>query len=755
MLGAGPPSESLEQGLAAAERRVQQAVADPASRPPGEAGAGAAASGEVSQPGLPLASTGSPSATTEQLSSGGQSSGHEGEDEPGGDTGRGPEFQPAAAASSGKLVVRSREQFMRVWKRFMLSRNLDASPPLFHRAAMDVFKLFRAVYKQGGHDEVVRQKGWARIGRMFNPPSSMTDLSFQTKKIYATKLLEFEKAYRAGEVAAEIALEGPAASPEAGAKPAAAKKKRPTPKPEPARPTPPASAAALPAWDVSEGRQTRGQQRLQEEAETEAAAAAATVAAAAVAAVTAGERPQQAEQAHVGALMPVPMQVDQQQLRQEQGLTPPGLAGEAAPPVASPQPAPLPRPPSRARSHSRASAGARPARPAGSARAASSSKAARGAAAAAEMAQQAGAAAVMEVEQMPPALPALMPSLSMPSTAAPEASQQTVGAGAAEAAVAEPPVRPPSRQRPPRAPRAARLRTTQPEGAESGGAMVGRRIGIWWDGDALFYYGTVIGYDSLTQLHTVQYDDGQEEELALAYEHWVFADGRQQGRPAPGPLALMGSWDLGPAEEGPGGPQGQPAKRARTEELLGSTAGGVATGLQAALFGQQPAGSAAAQPVPLLASPAQPAAGASGSLLPVAGPPTSQATMQQNLPGGFALNLLAPGVPLPPPSPAAPLPPPKLVASGRNYRVFTASLPPAGFELFMLLPGLSIDEVSVRCWSSGLVLIKADPRPRRQPSSAAAELAAGIQLPSCVETRSAQAQFTAVGQLYVRINTQE
>lgn len=35
---------------------------------------------------------------------------------------------------------------------------------------MDLFKLFRAVYRQGGHDEVVRQKGWGEA-----PPATKGD----------------------------------------------------------------------------------------------------------------------------------------------------------------------------------------------------------------------------------------------------------------------------------------------------------------------------------------------------------------------------------------------------------------------------------------------------------------------------------------------------------------------------------------------------------------------------------------------------
>lgn len=175
-------------------------------------------------------------------------------------------------------------------------------------------------------------------------------------------------------------------------------------------------------------------------------------------------------------------------------------------------------------------------------------------------------------------------------------------------------------------------------------------------------------------MHTVLYDDGDEEELALAFEHWVFADGRQQGQPAQQPLALMGSRDLGPAQEG------QPAKKARTGEAAGGAGG--ADELQAALLAQAPGGAALQ---PLLPGLERRMSSGSGDQLPFAAPPASRAATPQ-LPGAFPLYPLA----TPPPAP----PPPKLVASGRNYRAFTSSSLPAGFELFMLLPGMSIDEAS-------------------------------------------------------------
>jgi hypothetical protein len=46
----------------------------------------------------------------------------------------------------------------------------------------------------------------------------------------------------------------------------------------------------------------------------------------------------------------------------------------------------------------------------------------------------------------------------------------------------------------------------------------GRRIEIWWGGDACYYRGTVTGYSITTRRHTVRYDDGQSEKILLDQE---------------------------------------------------------------------------------------------------------------------------------------------------------------------------------------------------------------------------------------------
>lgn len=71
--------------------------------------------------------------------------------------------------------------------------------PASSRLEVDLAKLFVQVLHNGGSGEVTLRKFWAMIGRTFNPPPQMTDLSFKTKNIFVSKLLPLEEAYAAGE----------------------------------------------------------------------------------------------------------------------------------------------------------------------------------------------------------------------------------------------------------------------------------------------------------------------------------------------------------------------------------------------------------------------------------------------------------------------------------------------------------------------------------------------------------------------------
>ena len=44
----------------------------------------------------------------------------------------------------------------------------------------------------------------------------------------------------------------------------------------------------------------------------------------------------------------------------------------------------------------------------------------------------------------------------------------------------------------------------------------GKRIEVWWEGDNVYYRGTIFEYSKNTDKHTVYYDDGEKEKVSLA-----------------------------------------------------------------------------------------------------------------------------------------------------------------------------------------------------------------------------------------------
>lgn len=57
-----------------------------------------------------------------------------------------------------------------------------------------------------------------------------------------------------------------------------------------------------------------------------------------------------------------------------------------------------------------------------------------------------------------------------------------------------------------------------------GEALYGRRIGIWWVDDQLFYFGNVGDYDATSRCHRIAYQDNEWEFVNLGSEIVLFAD---------------------------------------------------------------------------------------------------------------------------------------------------------------------------------------------------------------------------------------
>lgn len=68
------------------------------------------------------------------------------------------------------------------------------------RMSVSMLRLFSSVLDAGGSEDVTRKKRWAAIGRQFNPPANMTDLSYRTKQIFISNLHDLEVAFAAGKV---------------------------------------------------------------------------------------------------------------------------------------------------------------------------------------------------------------------------------------------------------------------------------------------------------------------------------------------------------------------------------------------------------------------------------------------------------------------------------------------------------------------------------------------------------------------------
>ncbi|XP_020265416.1 AT-rich interactive domain-containing protein 5-like isoform X2 [Asparagus officinalis] len=95
--------------------------------------------------------------------------------------------------------------FMIELENFHKERSLEFKPPKFYGEGLNCLKLWRAVTRLGGYDQVTSCKLWRQVGESFKPPKTCTTVSWSFRCFYEKALLEYEKhKIRTGELRVPI-----------------------------------------------------------------------------------------------------------------------------------------------------------------------------------------------------------------------------------------------------------------------------------------------------------------------------------------------------------------------------------------------------------------------------------------------------------------------------------------------------------------------------------------------------------------------
>eukprot|EP01025_Chloroclados_australasicus_P008426 TRINITY_DN1298_c0_g1_i3.p1 TRINITY_DN1298_c0_g1~~TRINITY_DN1298_c0_g1_i3.p1 ORF type:complete len:548 (-),score=85.85 TRINITY_DN1298_c0_g1_i3:3366-5009(-) len=65
--------------------------------------------------------------------------------------------------------------------------------PRFNKQDLNLEHLWKCVKERGGSQQTTTNKQWSEIGRQFNPPKSMTNVSYHIRRLYEKYLLAYEK----------------------------------------------------------------------------------------------------------------------------------------------------------------------------------------------------------------------------------------------------------------------------------------------------------------------------------------------------------------------------------------------------------------------------------------------------------------------------------------------------------------------------------------------------------------------------------
>ncbi|KAJ7523191.1 hypothetical protein O6H91_18G041100 [Diphasiastrum complanatum] len=83
--------------------------------------------------------------------------------------------------------------FSRELDAFFRERNMEFKPPKFYGEELNCLKLWRAVVRLGGYDQVTAGKLWRQVGESFKPPKRCTTVSWSFRGFYEKALLDYER----------------------------------------------------------------------------------------------------------------------------------------------------------------------------------------------------------------------------------------------------------------------------------------------------------------------------------------------------------------------------------------------------------------------------------------------------------------------------------------------------------------------------------------------------------------------------------
>ncbi|XAR59901.1 hypothetical protein NMG60_11015911 [Bertholletia excelsa] len=110
-------------------------------------------------------------------------------------------MEPNATGYDEMGTEEEQAAFMKELETFHKERCLEFKPPRFYGEPLNCLKLWRAVIKLGGYEQVTSCKLWRQVGESFKPPKTCTTVSWTFRCFYEKALLEYEKhKMRSGEL---------------------------------------------------------------------------------------------------------------------------------------------------------------------------------------------------------------------------------------------------------------------------------------------------------------------------------------------------------------------------------------------------------------------------------------------------------------------------------------------------------------------------------------------------------------------------